>query len=65
MGLVVLLAAATALATLGFILSHPKAEEDWRDRAEGLRQRREYDDAPQASYENDRAAHHAYDRLNL
>jgi hypothetical protein len=45
MGLIVILTAATALAMLGFILSHPKIEEDWRDQAEGLRQRREYDDA--------------------
>jgi hypothetical protein len=65
MGLIVILTAATALATLGFILSHPKIEEDWRDQAEGLRQRREYDEAPHASYEDDRAAGHAYDRLNL
>ena len=61
MGLIVILTAATALAMLGFILSHPKIEEDWRDQAEGLRQRREYDDAR----EDDRAAHHAYDRSNL
>ena len=61
MGLIVILTAATALAMLGFILSHPKIEEDWRDQAEGLRQRREDDD----SREDDRAAHHAYDRLNL
>jgi hypothetical protein len=65
MGLIVILTAATVLGMLGFILSHPKIEEDWRDQAEGLGQRREYDDAPQASYEDDRAAHHAYDRLNL
>jgi hypothetical protein len=63
MGLIVILTAATALAILGFVLSHPKTEEDWRDQAEGLRQR-QYDDAPQASYEDDRHAH-AYDRLNL
>ena len=49
MGLIVILTAATALAMLGFILSHPKTEEDWRDQAEGLRQRLEYDDAPHAS----------------
>ena len=65
MGLIIILTAATALATLGLILSHPKIEEDWRDQAEGLRQRREYDEAPHASYEDDRAAGHAYDRLNL
>jgi hypothetical protein len=65
MGLIVILTAATALGLLGFVLSHPKTEEDWRDQAEGLRQRRKYDDAPQASFENDGAAHHAYDRLNL
>jgi hypothetical protein len=65
MGLIVILTAATALGMLGFILSHPKTEEDWRDQAEGLRQRHEYDDAPHASYEDDRAAGHAYDRLNL
>jgi hypothetical protein len=65
MGLIVILTAATALAMLGFILSHPKIEEDWRDQAEGLRQRRDYDDAPHASYEDDRDAGHAYDRLNL
>ena len=57
MGLIVILTAATALAMLGFVLSHPKIKEDWRDQAEGLRQRREYDDA--------REDHHAYDRLNL
>ena len=43
MGLIVILTAATAPAMLGFILSHPKIEEDWRDQAEGLRQRREDD----------------------
>ena len=64
MGLIVILTAATALAMLGFILSHPKTEEDWRDQAEGLRQRLDYDDAPQTSYENDPTAHHAYDQLN-
>jgi hypothetical protein len=36
MALIILLTAATALAMLGFILSHPKTEEDWRDQAEGL-----------------------------
>ena len=61
MGLIVILTAATALAMLGFVLSHPKIKEDWRDQAEGLRQRREYDEAR----EDARAAHHAYDRLNL
>jgi hypothetical protein len=61
MGLIVILTAATALAMLGFVLSHPKIKEDWRDQAEGLRQRREYDDAR----EDARAAHHTYDRLNL
>ena len=65
MGLIVILTAATALAMLGFILSHPEAEKDWRDQAEGLRQQLEPDDAPRASYEDDRHAHHAYDRLNL
>ena len=39
MGLIVILTAATALAILGFILSHPEAEKDWRDQADGLRQR--------------------------
>ena len=43
MGLIVILTAATALALLGFILSRPEAEEDWRDQAEGLRQRLERD----------------------
>jgi hypothetical protein len=61
MGLIVILTAATALAMLGFILSHPKIEDDWRDQAEGLRQRREDDDFR----EDDRTAYHAYDRLNL
>ena len=65
MGLIVVLTAAAALGMLAFTLSHPKIEEDWRDQAEGLRQRLEYDDAPQASYEDDRVAHHVYDRLNL
>ena len=65
MGLIVILTAATALAILGFILSHPEAEKDWRGQAEGLRQRLERDDAPQASYEDEGHAHHAYDRLNM
>jgi hypothetical protein len=65
MGWVVTLTAATALVMLGFILSRREAEKDWRDQAEGLRQRLERDDAPHASYEDDRYAHHAYDRLNL
>lgn len=63
MGLIVVLTAATALGILGFILSHPKTEEDWRGQAEGLRQRVEHD--ARASYEDDSAAHHAYDRINL
>ena len=59
MGLIVILTAAAALGMLAFTLSHPRIEEDWRDQAEGLRQRLH---APQASYE-DHA--HEYDRLNL
>jgi hypothetical protein len=65
MGLIVILTAATALAILGFILSHPEAEKDWRDQADGLRQRLARDGVPRASYEDDRDAGHAYDRLNL
>ena len=35
MGLIAVLTAATALGMgLGFILSHPKTEEDWRGQAE-------------------------------
>ena len=44
MGLIVILTAAAALGMLAFTLSHPKIEEDWRDQAEGLRQRLEYDE---------------------
>jgi hypothetical protein len=65
MGLIVILTAATALAILGFILSHPEAEKDWRDQADGLRQRLARDGVPRASYEDDRDASRAYDRLNL
>ena len=65
MGLIVILTAATALAVLGFILSRPEAEKDWRAQAEGLRQRLEPNDVPDASYEDERHAHHVYDRLNL
>lgn len=61
MGLIIVLTAAAALGMLAFTLSHPRIEEDWRDQAEGLRQRLH---APQSSYEDDRHAH-AYDRLNL
>ena len=65
MGLIVILTAATALAMLGFILSRPEVEKDWRDQTEGLRQRLARDGVPLASYEDDRDAGHAYDRLNL
>jgi hypothetical protein len=50
MGLIVMLTAATALAVLGFILSRPEAEKDWRGQAEGLRQRLERDDALRAPH---------------
>ena len=60
MGLIVILTAGAALGMLAFILSHPRTDQDWRDQAEGLRQRLEYDDAPQV-YEDDRSIHHAYD----
>ena len=62
MGWVVALVAITALVMLGFILSRP---EDWRDQTEGLRQRLARDGVARASYEDDRDAGHAYDRLNL
>ena len=39
MGWVVAVVAVTALVMLGFILSRPEAEKDWRDQADGLRQR--------------------------
>jgi hypothetical protein len=61
MGWVVALVAITALVMLGFILSHPEVEKDWRDQTEGLRQRLARDGVPRAAYEDD----HAYDRLNL
>jgi hypothetical protein len=35
--------AITALVMLWLILSRPEAEKDWRDQAEGLRQRLERD----------------------
>ena len=63
MGWVVALVAITALVMLGFILSRPEVEKDWRDQAQGLRQRLERDGVPRASHEDDRG--HAYDRLNL
>jgi hypothetical protein len=50
---------------LAFILSRPEVEKDWRDQTEGLRQRLARDGVPLASYEDDRDAGHAYDRLNL
>jgi hypothetical protein len=65
MGWVVALVAITALVMLGFILSRPEVEKDWRDQADGLRQRLARDGVPGASYEDDRDAGHAYDRLNL
>ena len=46
-------------------VSRPEVEKDWRDQADGLRQRLTRDDVPRASYEDDRDAGHAYDRLNL
>ena len=51
MGWIVALVAVTALIVLRFILSCPEAEEDWRDQAEGLRQRQEREGVPRASYE--------------
>jgi hypothetical protein len=65
MGLIVILTVATVLALLGFILSRPDAEKDWRDQAEGLRQRLASGGVPRTGYEDDRDASHAYDRLNL
>ena len=47
MGWIVALVAVTTLVLLRFILSCPEAEEDWRDQAEGLRQRQERDGVPQ------------------
>ena len=38
MGWVVALVAITALVMLGFIVSRPEVEKDWRDQADGLRQ---------------------------
>jgi hypothetical protein len=46
-------------------VSRPEVEKDWRDQADGLRQRLARDGVPRASYEDDRDAGHAYDRLNL
>ena len=54
MGWIVAFVAVTALILLRFILSCPEAEEDWRDQAEGLRQRQERDGVPRASYEEAR-----------
>ena len=65
MGWVVALVAITALVMLGFIVSRPEVEKDWRDQADGLRQRLARDGVPRPSYEDDRDAGHAYDRLNL
>ena len=65
MGWVVALVAITALVMLGFILSRPEVEKDWRDQTEGLRQRLARDGVARASYKDDRDAGHAYDRLNL
>jgi hypothetical protein len=65
MGWVVALVAVTALVMLGFILSRPEVENDWRDQAEGLRQRLARDGVPRTSYEDDHNTGHAYDRLNL
>jgi hypothetical protein len=65
MGWVVVLIAVTALVMLGFILSRPEVEKDWRDQTEGLRQRLARDGVTRDSYEDDRDAGHAYDRLNL
>jgi len=65
MGWVVALVAITALVMLGFIVSRPEVEKDWRDQADGLRQRLARDGVPRAACEDDRDAGHAYDRLNL
>jgi hypothetical protein len=65
MGWVVALVAIIALVMLGFILSRAEVEKDWRDQANGLRQRLAHDGVPSAAYEDDRDAGHAYDRLNL
>jgi hypothetical protein len=54
MGWVVALVAITALVMLGFILARPEAAKDWRDQAEGLRQRLERDGVPRASYQEAR-----------
>lgn len=50
MGWVVVFFTITALVMLGFVLWAPedKAEKDWRDGAEGLRQRLERDGVPRA-----------------
>ena len=48
MGWVVALAAITSLVMLFLILSRPEAEKDWRDQAEGLRQRLEREGVPRA-----------------
>jgi hypothetical protein len=62
MGWVVAITAVTAFVMLRLILSLPEAGKDWRDQAEGLRQRAS---VPRASYADDREADHAYNRLNL
>ena len=64
MGWVVALVAITALVMLGFIVSRPEVEKDWREQTEGLRQRLVRDRVPRASHEDDRDAG-PYDRLNL
>jgi hypothetical protein len=48
MGWAVALVTITALVMLGFILSRPEAEKDWRGGAEGLRRRLERDGVPRA-----------------
>ena len=53
MGWIVGLVAITAFITLWLAVSRPEAGKDWRDQAEGLRQRLERDERI------------AYDRLNL
>ena len=41
MGLVVALVLIAAFIALGFSFRHPELEEQWRDQAEGLRERSE------------------------
>lgn len=48
MGWVFALITIAELVLLGFILSRPKAEEDWRDAAEALRERLKRDGVPRA-----------------